>query len=137
MKKEQSAGGIILKKEDGQTKILLVEHKNKTYVFPKGHIEKGETSQEAAKREIIEEVGLKDIEIGKKIGVVTRHSIKSDGTKVYKDITLFLIKVNNFNYSNNAEEIFDWFTIDKALTKLRYEEDVKFLKKHKKDIFNL
>ena len=128
MKKEQSAGGIILKKENNKTKILLVEHKDKTYVFPKGHIEKGETPEEAAKREIKEEVGLSDIKICEKIGTVTRHSIKLDGTKVYKDIILFLVKVDSYNHTGNTEECYEWFTIDEALKKLRYEEDLIFLK---------
>ena len=129
MKKELSAGGIITKKENDQLLVLLVEHKDKTYVFPKGHVETGETLKQAAKREIQEEVGLTDIEIGEKLGIVTRHSIKPNGQRVDKNIVLFKVKINNFNHKKKTDEVYDWFTPQEALKKLRYKEDVDFLKK--------
>jgi len=131
MKREKSAGGIITKKEGDQTLILLVEHRDETYVFPKGHVKEGETLEQTAKREIYEEVGLKDIEIGEKLGVVTRPSVKSDGRIIKKDITLFAIKVNDFNHSDEAEEDYQWFTLEQALNKFRYKEDADFLRKLK------
>lgn len=39
-------------------KVLLLETKHKEFVFPKGHIEKGETSKDASIRECFEESGV-------------------------------------------------------------------------------
>ena len=39
-------------------KVLLLETKHKEFVFPKGHIEKGETSKDASIRECLEESGI-------------------------------------------------------------------------------
>jgi len=51
---------VILEKEN---KVLLMRRSNTgvhdgKYVFPGGHIDEGETLEEAAKREVLEEVGI-------------------------------------------------------------------------------
>lgn len=59
---EKSAGGIVYRKRNGTTEILLLAWKNARddieYVLPKGHIENDETAAETAVREISEETGL-------------------------------------------------------------------------------
>ncbi|MDR3049188.1 MAG: NUDIX domain-containing protein [Elusimicrobiota bacterium] len=62
-KKEFSCGAIVYKKEGGKILFLIVHSKrNNEWGFPKGHIEKGESEKETAKREIFEETGIKEIE---------------------------------------------------------------------------
>lgn len=53
-KQEKCCGGVIIK--DG--KVLIVHQDNQVSVFPKGHVEKGESEIETAKREIFEETGV-------------------------------------------------------------------------------
>ena len=54
------AGGIVI--GDGGA-IAMVRSKNsQSWLFPKGHIEPGETDEEAAIREIAEETGLTKLE---------------------------------------------------------------------------
>lgn len=56
---EHSAGSVIYRKENDELLFLIVESVlHHTWGFPKGHLEKGETEQQAAKREVAEEVGL-------------------------------------------------------------------------------
>lgn len=56
---EHSAGSIIYRKKDNQLQFLIVQSVlHHTWGFPKGHLEKGETERDAAKREVAEEVGL-------------------------------------------------------------------------------
>lgn len=56
---EHSAGSIIYRRNNQQIEFLIVESVlHHTWGFPKGHLEPGETEQEAAIREVAEEVGL-------------------------------------------------------------------------------
>lgn len=43
---------------DEQGRVLLLQHRNGDWVFPKGHLEGSETPLEAALREVHEEAGL-------------------------------------------------------------------------------
>lgn len=59
----KKAGAIVLRDgTNGREVLLLYRGKQEDWGFPKGHIEEGETSQDAMQREIKEETGL-DIKI--------------------------------------------------------------------------
>jgi 8-oxo-dGTP pyrophosphatase MutT (NUDIX family) len=53
------AGGIVRRTDEGHVRILLVRaRRSNDWVFPKGHIEPGETLEETAAREVREEAGV-------------------------------------------------------------------------------
>ena len=56
-KKAVSAGAIILRNVEGQLKIALAQRQGdpKAWVLPKGHVEVGESLEQAALREVHEE----------------------------------------------------------------------------------
>jgi diadenosine hexaphosphate hydrolase (ATP-forming) len=51
----EGAGGVVI---NGAGRVLMIRHKNGTWVFPKGHIEAGESKVDAAVREVEEEAGV-------------------------------------------------------------------------------
>ena len=55
----QAAGGLVY---NNKREILFI-YRNSKWDLPKGGLEKGETVEEAAKREVEEETGVKDLEI--------------------------------------------------------------------------
>lgn len=54
-----AAGGLVF----NDKKEILFIYRNKRWDLPKGKVEKNETLEESAKREVVEETGIKDLEI--------------------------------------------------------------------------
>jgi len=94
MKKNISAGGVILNSEN---KILVVEQKHNCWSLPKGHVEEGEDLLTAAKREIYEESGIRNLEMVKPLGNYERFRIGlggEDDQTEKKEIHMFLFRTN-------------------------------------------
>ena len=88
MKREFSAGGIVLN-DKGQ--VLLTKHsQNKHWSFPKGLIEPGQTTNQAALREVKEEGGV-EAEIINKVGY-SKYVYAFNNEKIFKVVTYFLMK---------------------------------------------
>jgi len=66
------AGGVVSRDDGESARFLLVRAKRSPYdwVIPKGHIERGETPEECAGREVAEEAGV-DGEVSAPVGDVT------------------------------------------------------------------
>ncbi len=63
---EHSAGAVVYRQEAGTRQYILVQEYNGDTGFPKGHVEQGETEEQAALREIWEEAGVHATLIGPK-----------------------------------------------------------------------
>jgi diadenosine hexaphosphate hydrolase (ATP-forming) len=50
-----SSGGVVF----FENSVLILQYKDGTWTFPKGHLEVGETEQQAAEREVLEEAGVR------------------------------------------------------------------------------
>ncbi len=72
MKQTQSAGGVVVNQKG---EILVVNQNNNSWSLPKGHIEPGEDAIDAAKREIHEESGIRDLSFIQVLGVYQRPKI--------------------------------------------------------------
>ena len=131
MKREFSAGGIVF---NNLGQVLLINNEalkdpSKSYWgFPKGHLNPGESSKDAAAREIKEETGL-EVEIVDKIGD-SKYAFTFDGEKIFKVVTMFLMKVVGGELKIQPEELLDagWFEPEEALKKLSFSADKTLLK---------
>ena len=56
---EKSCGAVVFTREKGELRYLIIQMIGGHHGFPKGHMEPGETELETAKREVVEEVGLR------------------------------------------------------------------------------
>ncbi len=75
----EAAGGVI----ENELKQILMIFRRGFWDMPKGKIEKGETEISAAKREVIEECGINQVEVKSKIGT-TYHTFNMYGKNVLK-----------------------------------------------------
>jgi 8-oxo-dGTP diphosphatase len=131
MKREFSSGGIVFNKEG---RILLISNAamrnplKKYWGFPKGHIEEGEGSKEAAIREIKEETGV-EAEIVEKLGD-SKYVFTFEGEKIFKVVLYFLMRYVSGDLRKQAEEILEvkWATPEETLKLLSFGSDKQFLK---------
>jgi 8-oxo-dGTP pyrophosphatase MutT (NUDIX family) len=78
-----TAGGIVVRVSDGNIFIALAREKIfDEFVLPKGHVETGESIVAAARREIAEEVGIRDLTLIEKLGFKTRLDFRRTEWKI-------------------------------------------------------
>lgn len=136
MKQATSAGGIFVKNEGKKDYLLLLIYKNSGKLgLLKGHAEPGETIEQTALREVLEEAGLEDVKIIKKIGEVVREAQEKNGTTALKTIHIFLMSTPGFNHLK-PEEDYGWFEYDEAVNMMSFPEEKEFLQKYKKTILD-
>jgi bis(5'-nucleosidyl)-tetraphosphatase len=133
--KSYRAGGIIINNEG---KIALAnEH---LWGFPRGGVDEGEDYIETAKREILEEIGLKDLAYVKDLGFYERYpagTTKDTPGSYPMEIHIFLFKTD-YNgkltpQDSNVKEA-NWFTYEEALERLSDDVDREFLESNWKGI---
>ena len=131
-----SAGAIILREVEGKLKIGLAQHARatKSWVLPKGHVEEGESIEQAALREIYEETGLDNVQLIKHLGTISRESPKSNGDVEQKTIHLFLAyaPANGRPQAPTDTRFVEvsWFSPEEAIKLLPYESEQAFFREH-------
>jgi 8-oxo-dGTP pyrophosphatase MutT (NUDIX family) len=89
---ELSAGGVIYRRTPGgEFDVLLIKDGYGNWGFPKGHVEAGETSAEAALRECSEETGLRLLQARDAVGMTDWH-FRAGDTLVHKYCDYFLVR---------------------------------------------
>ncbi len=127
MKREFSAGGIVFNK---QGQVLVTQHsQNHHWSFPKGLIDPGQTTEEAALREVREEGGIV-AEIKGKVGY-SKYTYTLNGEKIFKVVTYFLMEYISGDIADHDWEVEDsaWLSPEDALKKLNFSQDKTLLKK--------
>ena len=119
----KGAGGVVFNLK-GQ--VLLLHHKNGTWVFPKGHIDPGESKRQAALREVEEEAGVQTWILDEGFKEKTRYTNARGKARV---ITWFLLGtratrplLREVTFPGGG-----FFKPEKALDKLSYTEDKRLL----------
>lgn len=131
-----SAGGVVGRTSGGKVFIALVQEPDlEGWVMPKGHIEPGETVEQAALREVQEETGLKDVKLIEKLGVRERMS---HGNVEWKIIHYYLFQTEETGLNTAGSDILDakWFPID-DLPKMYWPEQQKLIKDSRQTVKQL
>ena len=130
----QSAGGIVL---NSRRQVILVSQFGVSWSFPKGRVEEGEEVIEAAKREIYEETGVKDLKLIKALKEYERHPMKGPHNEMnfnhLKTISLFVFtteqeELNPIDPDNPEAR---WVHIEEVTQLLSHEKDREFFEEIK------
>jgi 8-oxo-dGTP pyrophosphatase MutT (NUDIX family) len=116
------AGGVVARTLDGACKYLLVEARRSPgeWVLPKGHIERGETPEAAAVREVEEEAGVR----GAVVARAGESTYAVNGKPVR--VVFFLMRYEG-ETSAHEDRALAWRTYDEALRLLRFDDTRRVL----------
>ena len=111
----------------GEPFVAAVRVKGGTVLaLPKGHLEKGESSEQAATREVREETGLTAVPV-EKLGDVKYWYVR-DGERVMKQVSFFLFRYHSGSVRDHDHEVdsAEWVRLDEAPSLLAYrgEQDM-------------
>ena len=102
---EKSCGAVVYCQKENDIKYLLVCEHSGFWVFPKGHMEAGESEQETAFREVKEETGL-DITFVTGFRVKDEHNLAREGRpNTIKQTVYFLAEYQNQSFVPQKSEI--------------------------------
>ena len=117
MARFKQAGAIVVRAGKAGPRILLVTARRNpgNWIFPKGHVESGETLRAAAVREAREEAGVE----GKVVGAAGRMSFEF-GDNTYR-VTYFVVKTTDAGKEREGRRL-RWLKYKQALRRLTFDE---------------
>lgn len=130
---EVSAGGLVVD-TTGKLGLLIgrrdlkdASGKRILWSLPKGHIEEGETPEQAALREVQEETGVESI-IEKSLGVID-FWFMAGGKRIHKTVHHYLFRENGGLLAPQESEVDEvaWFPLAEIVERLAYPDEKKLI----------
>ncbi|MDN3514430.1 MAG: NUDIX domain-containing protein [Candidatus Brocadia sp.] len=118
------AGGIVVRFEDKRPQYLLVRSSTdpSRWIFPKGHIEPGESPEMAALREVREETGIKaDI-----ISTLCESNFTKETERVR--VLYFVMRYRESSHALEDREV-KWCSYEEAISAISFDDAREVLRK--------
>ena len=130
---EVSAGGLVVD-TTGKLGLLIGRRDQKDasgkrilWSLPKGHIEEGESPEQAALREVQEETGIESV-IEKSLGVID-FWFMAGGKRIHKTVHHYLFRERGGLLAPQATEVDEvaWFPLAEIVERLAYPDEKKLI----------
>lgn len=131
-----SAGGVAFSRQDDRVNVALISvGRDNRWQLPKGLVDKGESTEDAAIREVREEAGV-DTEVVDRIDKVEYwYFWKEEGRRVryHKFVYFYLLRYKSGDVRDHDAEVNEarWFEIDDAISVLAFDSEKKIVEKAK------
>jgi 8-oxo-dGTP pyrophosphatase MutT (NUDIX family) len=125
---EHSSGGAVLDMRDGVPYVALIATRSSTrWGLPKGAVMDGETSEQAALREVKEETGL-DAEIVRPLDTI-EYYFRAGDTLIHKRVDFYLMRYVAGDLVPQLSEVDDvkWIELREAIAIASFESERKLL----------
>ena len=125
-----SAGFVIFRGNNNQREYLLLHYPHGHWDLPKGKMEKGESKQQTAIRELKEETGL-DPHVTNDFEEQLTYFFRQDGQLIKKTVYFFIARVSaDATVALSHEHIgYEWLPFDEALARLSFDNAKDIMKK--------
>ena len=130
---ETSAGGLVIRTLDGTASAALIGRLDRRgrlrWSLPKGHVEAGETHEEAAIREVAEETGISG-RITARLGSVD-YTFIAEGRRIHKRVHHYLMVAVSGELSDADIEVtaVAWVPLTDLTTRLAYAGERRLVRR--------
>ena len=130
---EVSAGGLVVDMSDSSPRAALIGRLDRRgrllWSLPKGHIEQGESSEDAAVREVAEETGINAMVVAT-LGSIDYWFVAED-RRVHKTVHHFLLEAVGGELSDLDVEVTEvaWVPLGELADRLAYADERRLVHK--------
>ena len=114
---------------------MIQPHDRQAWSLPKGLIERGETPEVAARREVREETGLLGDIVGRIDTIKYSYNARWEQppVRIFKIVTFYLLHSTGGDPSKHDREVdrVEWFPLDDAMAQATYAQEREILRKAK------
>jgi 8-oxo-dGTP pyrophosphatase MutT (NUDIX family) len=128
---ETSAGGLVVDGANGEARAALIGRLDRRgrlrWSLPKGHVEAGETNEDAAIREVAEETGITGRVVAP-LGTIDFWFV-ADGRRVHKTVHHFLLLASGGELSDEDIEVeqVEWVPLAQLADRLAYDDERRLI----------
>ena len=130
---ETSAGGLVLDRRSADARGALIGRLDRRgrllWSLPKGHVEMGESAEQAAAREVSEETGISGSVLGP-LGTIDFWFV-ADGSRIHKTVHHFLLIATGGELSDADVEVHEvaWVPLPEIPQRLFYPDERALVEK--------
>jgi 8-oxo-dGTP diphosphatase len=129
-----SAGGVAFRKRAEKLEVALISvGDDNRWQLPKGLVDKGESTEDAAVREVREEAGIDTTVVNRIDKVEYWYFAKENGNRVryHKYVYFYLLRYNSGDVAEHDDEVNEarWVEIGEAVKQLAFDTEKKVVER--------
>lgn len=125
IKNIDAGGGVVFRKNINNSVDVLLIYRNGVWDLPKGKIEKGETYEECARREVMEEVNAKELPRISQPLIHTFHTYEERKKEIHKTTYWFSMEFEHEQFFEPQLEEgitkVQWLDLETAIQEVGYQ----------------